>query len=182
MAVGGRRMSRRDADGAASKPSGVRGVRLALLVLGGLAIAYAAIAVFERLAPRRVVRGYQKFVGNPLLRPSAGIMPGWAVIETVGRRTGLPRQVPVGGRLHGDSYWLVAGDARQSAYVRNIEVEPRVRVRVHGRWRSGTAHLLPGDNARRRLLRLNPVNSLFVWIANRGAGLLTIRVDLEPRS
>jgi deazaflavin-dependent oxidoreductase (nitroreductase family) len=175
-------MSRRDADGAASKPSGVRGVRLALLVLGGLAIAYAAIAVFERLAPRRVVRGYQKFVGNPLQRPSAGIVPGWAVIETVGRRTGLPRQIPVGGRQHGDSYWFVAGDARQSAYVRNIEAEPRVRVRVHGRWRSGMAHLLPGDNPRRRLLRLNPVNSLFILIANRGAGLLTIRVDLEPRS
>jgi hypothetical protein len=53
-----------------------------------------------------------------------------------------------------------------------------VRVRVHHRWRKGTAHLLPGDDPRRRLLRLNPANSLFIWIA--GVDLLTIRVDLEP--
>ena len=30
-----------------------------------------------------------------------------------------------------------------------------------------------------RLLRLNPLNSLFVWIA--GTDLVTIRIDLHPR-
>jgi hypothetical protein len=40
-----------------------------------------------------------------------------------------------------------------------------------------TAHLLDDDDPRRRLLRLNPLNSLFIWIA--GTELLTIRVDLD---
>jgi deazaflavin-dependent oxidoreductase (nitroreductase family) len=151
-----------------------------LLVIGGLAAAYKTTALYERLAPRRSVRGFRNLEGNPLSRPSAGVTPGWAVIETIGRRSGLPRQVPVGGRLRGDSFWLVAADGPRAQYVQNIEADPHVRLRVHGRWRTGTAHLLPDDNPRRRLLRLNPANSLFIWLA--GVDLLTIRVDLELRS
>lgn len=155
-------------------------MRVASLVVACVALAVIATAVYERLAPRRFVRAYQKFFGNPLFRPAAGIVPGWAVIETIGRRTGRPRQVPVGGGLRGKSFWFVAGDGRQTQYVQNIEADPRVRVRIHGRWRMGTAYVLADDNPRRRLLRLNPVNSLFIWIA--GTDLLTIRIDLEPQS
>jgi deazaflavin-dependent oxidoreductase (nitroreductase family) len=82
-------------------------------------------------------------------------VPGFGVVETVGRRTGLPRQVPVGGRLSGDTFWLVAGIGRRANYVRNIEANPRVRVKVHGRWRSGTAHLCPDDDPRKRMLRMS---------------------------
>ncbi|MGH2726513.1 MAG: nitroreductase/quinone reductase family protein [Actinomycetota bacterium] len=155
-------------------------MKLALLILGGLVLAVIAIALFERVAPRRLVRAYQRNLGNPLFRASAGIVPGWAVIETIGRRTGLPRRVPVGGRLRGNSFWLVAGAGRDSHFVRNIEADPRVRVRVHGRWLPGVAHVIAGDDARRRLLRLNPVNGMFVWIA--GTDLLTLRIDLDRPS
>lgn len=134
-----------------------------------------ATALFERVVPRRVRRAYQKHIGTPMFRRSAGIVPGWALIETVGRKTGLPRQVPVGGRLQGDTYWLVAGD-RTCDYVRNIEANPKVRLRVHGRWREGIAHVCPDDDPRRRLLRLNPANSVFIGLA--GTDLLTVRVDL----
>jgi hypothetical protein len=102
-----------------------RRLKLARFVIGGLAGAYITTALYERLAPRRMVRGFRNLVGNPLSRPSAGIAPGWAVIETVGRRSGLPRQVPVGGRLRGDCFWLVAADGRRAHYVRNIECDPR---------------------------------------------------------
>jgi hypothetical protein len=54
-----------------------------------------------------------------------------------------------------------------------------VRVLRRGRWRTGVAHLLDDDDARRRLLRLNPLNSAFIRVA--GTELLTIRIDLEPR-
>jgi deazaflavin-dependent oxidoreductase (nitroreductase family) len=151
--------------------------KLARRALRGIVVAYLAVAVFERFAPRRFVRGYQKYVGNPLQRNAAGLVPGFAVIETIGRRTGQLRRVPVGGALRGTTFWFVAGDARHAGYVRNIEADPRVRVKVHGRWRAGTAQLCPDDNPRMRLLRLNPLNSLFVWIA--GTDLLTVRVDLE---
>ena len=154
-----------------------KGVRVALLVAGVGVVWFFSTAIFERYAPRRFVRIYQKFLGNPVFRPVLGLVPGWAVIETIGSRTGRPHQVPVGGRLRGKSFWLVAGDWKHAQYVRNINANPSVRVRVHGRWRTGTAHLLPSDNVRRRLWRLNPVNSLFVWLANRDT--LTIRIDLE---
>ena len=145
-----------------------------------LAVAFAlyvvGLGLFERLAPRRVVRAYQRAV-NPYYRWWTGRALGWAVIETTGRRSGLVRQVPVGGRLRGDTYWTVAGDGMHSAFVKNIAADPRVRIRVHGRWRSGVAHLLPEDDARRRLLGLNPINSAFVLIAAKEP--LTVRIDLD---
>jgi deazaflavin-dependent oxidoreductase (nitroreductase family) len=150
---------------------------LIVVVLVAVTVAYVVgVGLFERLAPRRWVRAYQR-AANPGFRWWAGFSLGWAVIETTGRRTGLKRQVPVGGRLQGDVYWTVAGDGGRSAYVRNIEADPRVRVRVHGRWREGVAHVLPDDDARRRLLRLNPLNSAFVLIA--ATDPLTIRIDLR---
>src|SRR5438270_6895947 len=134
------------------------------------------VAVFERLAPRPWVRRWQRFA-NPMLRPPAGWLPGWALVETTGRRTGRPRRTPVGARLQRRTVWVVAGDGRLSQWVKNVEADPRVRVKTHGRWRSGVARVLDDDNPRRRLLRANPLNSAFVWIA--GTALLTVRIDLE---
>ena len=136
-------------------------------------------ALFERLAPRRWVTAYQRAT-MPLYRPSAGLMPGWAVIETTGRKSGQPRQTPVGGRMRAHSFWLVTGERSRSQYVKNLEAEPVVRVRIHGRWRVGTAHVLDDDNPRRRLLTMSPLNSLFVGIA--GTDLATIRIDLDTAS
>jgi deazaflavin-dependent oxidoreductase (nitroreductase family) len=134
-------------------------------------------ALFERLAPRPWVIAYQRAF-MALYRPLAGLVPGWAVVETNGRRTGQPRQTPVGGRLCRDTFWLVVGDRSCSQYVKNIEANPTVRVRAHGRWRTGTAHVLVHDNARHRLMTMNPVNSVFIWIA--GTDLATVRIDLDP--
>jgi deazaflavin-dependent oxidoreductase (nitroreductase family) len=152
--------------------------KLGYTVLGGLLVFEVAPALFERLAPRPWVVAFRRAM-NPLYLPLAGRAPGWAVIETVGRRSGKPRLTPVGGRLSADAYWLVAIDGRQAQYVRNIESNPVVRVRVHGRWRAGRARLLSDDDPNRRLWRLNPVNSLFLWTYG-GLDPLTIRIDLQP--
>jgi deazaflavin-dependent oxidoreductase (nitroreductase family) len=140
-------------------------------------LGFVGIGLFERFVPRRVLRWYQKNVGSPLFRASAGVVPGWAVVETIGRKTGRPHRVPVGGRLIGDTYWFLAGTARDNQYVRNIERNPSVRVRIHGRWREGTAQTCPDEDARRRLLRLNPINGFFLWLT--GFDLLTVRVDFD---
>jgi deazaflavin-dependent oxidoreductase (nitroreductase family) len=126
---------------------------------------------------RRIVTWIHRHLANPLMRPLARFVPGMAVIETQGRRTGLPRRVPVGGRLQGSSFWLVAEHGRQAGYVRNIEAQPRVRLMLRGRWHDGTAHLLPDDNVRQRLRWLPAYNSLFVWL--QGTDLLTLRIDLD---
>nr|WP_145485960.1 MULTISPECIES: nitroreductase/quinone reductase family protein [Streptomyces] len=119
----------------------------------------------------RVVTGVQRRL-NPLIRR----LPSQTVLETTGRVSGVPRRTPVGGRRVGGAFWLVSEFGRRSQYVRNIEADPRVRVRIAGRWHHGTAHLLPDDDPRARLRRLPRLNSTAVRAL--GTDLLTIRVDL----
>lgn len=83
----------------------------------------------------------------------------------------------MGGRRVGDSFWLVSEFGERSQYIRNIQADPRVRVRVRGRWCTGTAHLLPDDDPVARLRTLPRFNSAAVRAF--GAGLLTVRVDLD---
>ncbi|WP_210588877.1 nitroreductase/quinone reductase family protein [Streptomyces sp. GESEQ-35] len=104
-------------------------------------------------------------------------LPTHTLLETTGRTSGLPRRTPVGGRRVGDSFWLVSEFGERSQYVRNIKANPRVRVRIRGRWHDGTAHLLPDDDAVARLRSLPRMNSAAVRVV--GAALLTVRVDLD---
>ncbi|MGY0021848.1 nitroreductase/quinone reductase family protein [Streptomyces sp. cg35] len=120
----------------------------------------------------RIVTTFQRRVANPL----STRMPGQVLIETTGRTSGLPRRTPVGGRRVGDAFWLVSEFGLASHYVRNIQADPAVRVRLRGRWHTGTAHLLPDDDARARLRTLPRYNSAAVRAF--GTQLLTIRIDL----
>ncbi|MEV7506164.1 nitroreductase/quinone reductase family protein [Streptomyces sp. NPDC093018] len=119
----------------------------------------------------RIVTNIQRRL-NPVLRR----LPLQTVLETTGRVSGVPRRTPVGGRRVGGAFWLVSEFGRRSQYVRNIEADPRVRVRIAGRWHHGTAHLLPDDDPRARLRGLPRLNSTAVRAL--GTDLLTIRVDL----
>jgi deazaflavin-dependent oxidoreductase (nitroreductase family) len=123
-------------------------------------------------------RGFTKRLLNPLTAPVLGLIPGWALLETRGRRTGRPRRTPVGDGLRGEVFWIVAEHGHRADYVRNIAADPRVRIKRRGRWRTGTATILPADDprGRQRQLRLNPANALMVRAV--GSRLLTIRVDL----
>ncbi|MGW8064875.1 nitroreductase/quinone reductase family protein [Streptomyces ziwulingensis] len=105
-------------------------------------------------------------------------LPAQTLLETTGRVSGLPRRTPVGGRRVGGSFWLVSEFGERSQYIRNIRADPRVRVRVRGRWYTGTAHLLPDDDPVARLRSLPRANSLAVRAMGAGSGLLTVRVDL----
>ncbi|MFE0784318.1 nitroreductase family deazaflavin-dependent oxidoreductase [Streptomyces mutabilis] len=106
-------------------------------------------------------------------------LPGQTLLETTGRVSGLPRHTPVGGRRVGDSFWLVSEFGERSQYVRNIRADPRVRVRIRGRWHTGTAHLLADDDPIARMRHLPRFNSLAVRAMGVGTGHLTVRVDLE---
>ncbi|MFC7816981.1 nitroreductase/quinone reductase family protein [Streptomyces sp. NPDC057367] len=106
-------------------------------------------------------------------------LPAQALLETTGRVSGLPRRTPVGGRRVGDSFWLVSEFGERSQYVRNIRADPRVRVRLRGRWYPGTARLLPDDDPVARLRLLPRLNSLAVRAMGVGTGHLTVRVDLD---
>lgn len=121
----------------------------------------------------RIVTTFQRRLGNPVLSR----LPGQTLLETTGRSSGLPRQTPIGGRRVGQEFWLVSEFGERSQYVRNIQADPRVRLRLHGRWLRGVAHLLPDDDARARLKSLPRWNSTAVQAF--GTDLLTIRIDLD---
>jgi deazaflavin-dependent oxidoreductase (nitroreductase family) len=103
----------------------------------------------------------------------------FALLETVGRRSGLPRHTPVGNGLSGDTFWLIAAHGSQPDYVRNLRANPAVRVKVGGRWHTGTAVPLPGDDTEARSRTLP-----YRWDAAIGRLMasepLTIRIDLDP--
>src|SRR4029434_4498567 len=95
---------------------------------------------------RRVSTFFTARVLNPLVRAAVrlGLPPTRVVIlETRGRKSGLPRRIPVGKALEGDTLWIVAEHGRKASYVRNIEADPHVRVRVWGREKARTGLVDP---------------------------------------
>ena len=45
--------------------------------------------------------------------------------------------------LVGDTFWLVAAHGAQADYVRNLQAQPRVRVKVGGVWSPGRLWCFP---------------------------------------
>ncbi|MGH2957695.1 MAG: nitroreductase/quinone reductase family protein [Solirubrobacterales bacterium] len=134
---------------------------------------------------RRVKRGVARFITNrlvnPVVRPllARGLFPRThALLETTGRKSGQPRRMPVGNGLRDDTFWIVTEHGYGADYVKNIQKEPRVRVKVGPTWRTGTARILPEDDPIERLRWLDrPVNDTMLRLV--GTQQLTIRVDLD---
>jgi deazaflavin-dependent oxidoreductase (nitroreductase family) len=154
-------------------------------------VARVAVSLAHEMK-HQVVHLLQKYVLNPpikLLFALGIVPPGYALLETVGRKTGKPRRTPVGNGLVGEQFWIVAEHGRKSGYVRNIASNPRVRIKVRvglrARWYAGTASLLSDDDPRERqrwLYRQVPssvMNSAAVRFF--GTQLLTVRVDLDSQ-
>ena len=136
-------------------------------------------------APSPRKRAVSKFVTvrlvNPLVRFGIehGLFPPThALLETTGRRSGQPRRTPLGNGLRGDAFWIVTEHGWAADYVKNIQRDPRVRVKVGRRWYGGTATILPDDDPEARLRWLRrPVNDAMLRAV--GTQKLTIRVDLD---
>ena len=154
----------------------------------------------DRLAPAKHIgrRAYalaEKYVVNVPMRAiiDRGLAPdALALLETTGRRTGQARRTPLGNGLVDDTFWAIAERGLQADYVRNLQVEPRVRVKVGGHWRVGTATVLADDDVRARvrtILAANPsiarradAKLLDTSVAILGTEPVTVRIDLDPAS
>ena len=140
-------------------------------------------------AARGVLGRLQQSVINPVVRLAWDLglpIPGDALLETTGRRTGLPRRTPVCDGLEGDTFWLIAQRGHDADWVRNIKANPRVRVKVsgaHSGWRSGTAQILDDDDPADRQRALSQANFPRMLCMSASKALntspLTIRVDLD---
>jgi deazaflavin-dependent oxidoreductase (nitroreductase family) len=135
-----------------------------------------------RDAKRRVMRPLTNRLVNPLMRQLVGrglLGSGWALLETRGRHSGLPRVAPVGNGLRGDTFWVITEHGYRADYVLNIQADPSVRVKVGGRWRSGVAHVLPDADPYALMRRLRrPLNDAMLLAV--GTEQLVIRIDLGP--
>lgn len=139
----------------------------------------------------RVIDRLQKSVINPLDRLAFALRtppPGDALLETVGRRTGQPRVTPVCDCLEGSTFWIVAQRGRDADYVKNIEANPRVRVKgslSNSAWRAGTADILDDDDPKERIRIIGRGNRWRRLCLQASASAtinpLTIRIDLDPR-
>lgn len=132
---------------------------------------------------RQLVRLLQKHLVNPPMRLALAIgvlPPTHALLETTGRTSGEPRRNPVGNGLADDgrTFWIVAEHGREASYVRNIEANPNVRVRIGRQWRRGRAELCPDDDSHARLRTIGrPINGLIVRAM--GTDLLSVRIALD---
>jgi deazaflavin-dependent oxidoreductase (nitroreductase family) len=138
----------------------------------------------------RIVHTLQKYLLNPPIKCAFAIglaPPGYALLETTGRKTGKPRRTPVGDGRVGEQFWLVAEHGMKAGYVRNIAGNPRVRLKLRNglraRWHTGTARILSDDDPRERQrwlathLPSSASNARVVRLF--GTQLLTVRIDLD---
>jgi deazaflavin-dependent oxidoreductase (nitroreductase family) len=128
---------------------------------------------------RRRVRLLQRYVLNPPAKLAvwAGLVPGYVLVETRGRRTGKRRRNVVGVKLDGRTGWVVAEHGRHAGYVRNLEAEPDVRVRLRGRWRPARATVVDDDDPQARLDTFGR-RTHAATLRRFGTDLTTIRLDL----
>ncbi len=133
------------------------------------------------LEKRRVTTALARYAVNPLVKAAfmLGVAPpGYALLETTGRKSGVPRRTPVGYAREDDVVWLVAEHGRRAGWVRNIEATPRVRVKLGKRWYNGSAHAMPDDDARKRLGEVGTTLSR-ATVRVLATDLLTVRVALR---
>lgn len=145
---------------------------------------------WRRTVKRRLARGLERRLVNPVNRAMLGsgrLGATYAVLETTGRRTGLPRQIPVANGLDGDIFWLISAHGQHANYVHNLLANPRVRVglardgELH--WRAGTARLVLDDNTRVRQRELSRGRFGYridaVLLRAIATDLATIRIDFD---
>jgi deazaflavin-dependent oxidoreductase (nitroreductase family) len=70
-------------------------------------------------------------------------------LETVGRRSGQPREIEIwfAADPERDRIYILSGGRDQAQWVRNLRVQPAVRVQIRGSLFRGTASEIEGTDA-----------------------------------
>jgi deazaflavin-dependent oxidoreductase (nitroreductase family) len=90
-----------------------------------------------------------RYLFNPAVKALSqlGIRTAMATeLETIGRKTGQARRVPVSAQFDNDGAWLISQHGTRSGWGRNIADNPNVRVRQGNQWRAGVATFRPDDD------------------------------------
>jgi deazaflavin-dependent oxidoreductase (nitroreductase family) len=117
-----------------------------------------------------------------LLSP-AEVSEAFCYLTTTGRRSGRPHRIEIWFAAHGDTMYLMSGGRERADWVRNIQADGGVGMRIGTVEYRGTGRVVEGgtdDDARARQLLLakyQPPGSdeLESW----GRSALPVAVDLE---
>ncbi|HTY34805.1 nitroreductase family deazaflavin-dependent oxidoreductase [Mycobacterium sp.] len=106
-------------------------------------------------SPDKTLRKFrrERALGRYLLNPAVqglsrlGVRTALATeLETVGRKSGQARRVPVSAQFDNDGAWVICQHGTRSGWGRNIAGNPNVRMRQGNQWRAGVAAFRPDDD------------------------------------
>jgi deazaflavin-dependent oxidoreductase (nitroreductase family) len=125
-----------------------------------------------------------RYVANPtvaLLR-RLGVRTTFATeLQTMGRKSGSWRSVPVSAGFDATGAWVISQHGHRSGWALNVADNPNVRIRQGHRWRSGTAHFVPDDDplARVRTFATSPLMSPLVTATFKAlqSDPISVRID-----
>ena len=82
--------------------------------------------------PKRLAR-FNRVVTNPIVRHVAGRLPGFAIVNHVGRRSGRVYRSPVNLFRHGDRFVISLTYGADSQWVRNVLAAGECEMQTRGR-------------------------------------------------
>ncbi|WP_280269292.1 nitroreductase family deazaflavin-dependent oxidoreductase [Nocardia wallacei] len=130
----------------------------------------------------RVERAVGRYVVNPTFRTldRLGVRSTFATeLETIGRKSGQPRRVPVSVLFDDHGAWIICQHGMRSGWGNNVRATPEVRLRQGDRWRTGTAELRPDDDVVARARAFAPHPSLAPLTAAGFAALQTTPISVR---
>lgn len=106
---------------------------------------------------------------NALVRLFRGYFeraPGWVLLSTRGRKTGLPREVLLPCERSADALIVISTYGWRSHWIRNLAREPRVEVSCGGWTLSGRAEIVEDEEQKRSIIADHPFcpAAPFVWV------------------
>jgi deazaflavin-dependent oxidoreductase (nitroreductase family) len=94
-------------------------------------------------------RAMGRYVLNPTVKALSrvGVRTALATeLETIGRKTGQARRVPVSVQFEDNGAWVICQHGTRSGWGSNIAANPNVLVRQGSNWRTGVATFRPDDD------------------------------------
>lgn len=106
------------------------------------------------------------FIPTALRRPQAGLVrllryyfaraPGWVLLTTTGRKTGLPREVLLPCERSSEAVIVISTYGWRSHWIRNLARDPRVRLTCGGWVITGRAEVIEDLEEKRAIISANP--------------------------
>jgi len=100
----------------------------------------------------------ERIIGRYVANPAIGLLGRLGLrttfateLQTMGRKSGRWRTVPVSAHFDATGAWVISQHGRRSGWALNVADEPNVQIRQGQQWRSGAARFVPDDDPAARV-------------------------------